>query len=126
MIKKLHDHFDTKGQLIIVVPAFKFLYGKRDKSSGHYKRYSKKELVGKLSKHKFKIKYIRYWNMLGFVPYLFYEKILQKELNTELRSQDIGIFKKSLSKLLNFWFRYIENNFNFGFGLSLICIAEKP
>tara|TARA_Y100000310_G_C20703195_1_gene832028 strand:+ start:2948 stop:3715 length:768 start_codon:yes stop_codon:yes gene_type:complete len=125
-IKRMHNHLNESGRLIIVVPAFQLLYGKRDENLGHYRRYSKKEIIQKLSKIGFKIHHIRYWNMLGFFPYLFYEKILKKELNTELRTEKKkGIFKKLLSNLLFFWFKYIENNFSLGFGLSLVCVAEK-
>lgn len=125
-IKKNSRHLNEKGQLIIVVPAFQFLYGKRDNNMGHYRRYSKKRLIQILSINGFKIISLRYWNMMGFLPYLFSEKILKKELNTELRTgKKKGIFKKILNLILNLWFRYIENNISFGFGLSLICIAEK-
>ena len=64
--------------------------------------------------------------MLGFFPYLFHEKILKKELNTSLRDgNEKGFFKKTLNRILNLWFKFIENNIDFGFGLSLICIAKK-
>src|SRR3989338_11293002 len=121
-IQKIHNHLNEDGQFIIVVPAYQFLYGKRDKNNGHYRRYSKKDLIKKLSKNGFKIKLIRYWNMLGFFPYLFYEKILKKELNTELRTtKKKGFIKRLINKILNLWFKYIENNSNFGFGLSIVC-----
>lgn len=125
-IQKIYNALNKHGQFIIVVPAHQFLYGKRDKNNGHYRRYSKKDLAEKLLKNGFKIKSIRYWNMLGFFPYLFYEKVLKKELNTELRTNKRkGFIKKLINKILNLWFKYIENNSNFGFGLSIICIAEK-
>jgi SAM-dependent methyltransferase len=125
-IKKIHNNLNGGGQFIVVVPAYQFLYGKRDKNNGHYRRYSKKDLINKLSNNGFKIKLVRYWNMLGFFPYLFYEKILKKELNTELRTtKKKGLLKKFINKVLNLWFKYVENNFNFRFGLTIICITEK-
>jgi len=125
-VKKIYEYMDKGGQLIIIVPALKFLYGERDKKFGHYRRYSKKELYQKLSRQGFKIQHIRFWNMAGFIPYLFYEKVLKKDLNTNLRTKEKkGILNKTLSTLLNLWFKYIENNFDFGFGLSLICVATK-
>ena len=125
-IKKIHNNLNGGGQFIVVVPAYQFLFGKRDKNNGHYRRYSKKDLIKKLSDNGFRIKFARYWNILGFFPYLFYEKILKKELNTELRTtKKKGLIKKLINKILNLWFKYVENNFNFGFGLTIICIAEK-
>ena len=126
MINKIHDHLNASGRIIITVPAFQFLFGKRDKSHGHYRRYNKKLLIQKLLSSNFRIIQIRYWNFLGIFPYLFSEKILRKELNTELRTnKKKGWFKKMIQKSLNLWFKYIENNINFGFGLSIIVIAEK-
>ncbi len=126
MIKKLNKQLISKGNLIIVVPAYSFLYGERDRNQGHYRRYSKKKLISLLFKNGFKIDLVRYWNMLGVFPYFFYEKILKKELNTSLRTKKVkGFSKKIIRNFLDFWFRNIENKWNFGFGLSLILIAEK-
>ena len=75
----------------------------------------------------FRIRSVRYWNMLGFVPYLFCEKILGMELRTELRTGERGRFtKRVLRQLLHLWFKCVENRLDFGFGLSLLCVAEKP
>lgn len=126
VIKNIRKHINDGGRLVLVVPAFKLLYGKRDKNIGHYRRYSKKELIQILSENGFKIKSIRYWNMIGFFPYLFYEKILKRGLDTELRTER---GKKYIEKILNqglyLWFKHVENNFSFGCGLSLICITDK-
>lgn len=125
-IRNVHDHLEKNGSLIVVVPALKFLYGKRDKNNGHYRRYSKKELVAKLKKNGFRVKQIRYWNFAGILPYLFCEKLLKRELNTQLRAKNKkGFVKKALASLLSLWFKYAENNINFGVGLTLICVAEK-
>lgn len=125
-IQKTYKHLKKAGQFIVVVPAYQFLYGQRDKNNGHYKRYSKKEICLKLSKGGFRVKSVRHWNMLGFFLYLFYEKVLKKELNTELRTKHKkGFVKNLINRVLNLWFKYIENNFNLGFGLSIICIAKK-
>ena len=125
-IKKIKNHLNDEGLLIIVVPAYAFLYGNRDEIFGHYRRYSKSRLIKLLFENGFKIKYVRYWNMLGFFPYLLSEKCLKKQLSSKLRKEnEKGIMEKLLIKFLNLWFKYIENNFNLGFGLSLICMAEK-
>ena len=125
-LKEMHKMIKKNGQLILVVPANKALYGKRDKNMGHFRRYSKKELTQKLSKTGFKIRYIRYWNMLGFLPYLLSEKILKKELNTRLRTnKKKNTFEKIITGSFNQWFKNIENNLNMGFGLSLICVAMR-
>ncbi|OGH58662.1 MAG: hypothetical protein A2725_03115 [Candidatus Magasanikbacteria bacterium RIFCSPHIGHO2_01_FULL_33_34] len=126
LVQGLGKFLETNGELIIFVPAYQALYGKRDKEIGHYRRYNKKTLRLLLEQNGFKIVRMNYWNMLGILPYLISEKIFKKPLETSLRNKkQKNPIKRMISKLLFYWFKYIENNINFGFGLSLICIAKK-
>lgn len=125
-LKKISRKIKKGGQIIIVVPAYQFLYGKRDEQLGHYRRYSSRILKKILEESGFRVANIRYWNTLGIFPYFFSEKILGKPLNSSLRtSAKAGIAKKALQRALSLWFRNIENKINFGFGLSIICVGQK-
>lgn len=125
-IQQIYQLLKDKGCLVLVVPAFPFLYGIRDKDQGHYRRYTRKELIQKLLKSDFKIIEMRYWNMLGFIPYFFYQKLLNKNSNFYLRTErNKNIFEKLFVSFLHLWYKHIENKINLGFGLSLICVAEK-
>ncbi|MBI2139414.1 class I SAM-dependent methyltransferase [Candidatus Woesearchaeota archaeon] len=123
---RIYAQLNPSGRIIVVVPCYPYLYGKRDVNSGHYRRYTKRELIQKLRRSGFIIKKARYWNMLAVIPYIISEKILRKPLQTALREESSGRVKSFLNRLLNLWFKDIENNLNLGFGLSLIIIAEKP
>lgn len=128
VIKEIYNQLKTKGRLIIMVPTMKFLHVERTKKVGDKRRYSKKELINILKRNKLTIKEIKYWNFLGFWSTLTIEKLLKKELNSSmggLRLDDLKGMKKHINRLLNFWFNKIENNFDFGLGMSLLCIAEK-
>lgn len=116
------DKLKPGGRFVVVVPAYQALYGKRDAAYGHYRRYGKAELISKLQNAGFKIESCRYWNMLGVIPYFISEKLFGKVLT---RVGDDGS-KSLLASFLSFWFKHVENNINFGLGLSLIFIAEKP
>ncbi len=125
ILKKIKSKLYDNGTVIIVVPAYSFLLGKRDRALGHFRRYSKKQLVKLIEANGFKIKQIRYWNAFGFLPYLISEKIFKRALKAEIRTKrHKNILDLLISRLLFFWFKYLENNVNFGFGLSLICVAE--
>lgn len=125
-IQENYRWLQERGRLVIVVPAFPLLYGIHDMNKKHFRRYKKKELIEKLEKNKFRVIEIRYWNAIGFLPYLISEKILKKELTTDLRSDSKkGKLKSAINKILNSWFKYVENKINFHFGLSIICVAEK-
>jgi 2-polyprenyl-3-methyl-5-hydroxy-6-metoxy-1,4-benzoquinol methylase len=120
------EHLDNSGRLIIVVPAHPLLYGRRDRLIGHYRRYSKKQLSALVSECGLRLINIRHWNAVGYLPYLFAEKILGKALETTIRARhnQKGV-RKMLSKALFAWLGKVENKVDFHFGLSLICVATK-
>jgi SAM-dependent methyltransferase len=123
-IKNLYQVLDEKGRLLLTVPAFKFLYGKRDQKLGHYRRYDKEELRGKLEKNGFQILKMKYWNFLGFLVLYFLEKVLKKEFSEGIRYSK-GLHNKIFNKIIYFWL-LIESKIEFlPFGLTLFIIAEK-
>ena len=125
VLSYLSKNLTKTGQLILVVPAHPSLYGIRDQSIGHYRRYSKKQIVYLVESSGMKILKSRYWNALGVVPFFISEKIMHKPLQANLRgdSEQKGL-KKLFAKGLYFWFKFIENAFDFRFGLSLVVVAE--
>ena len=119
-LKKIKKMLNKGGRLIVVVPSPPWLYGQRDRKVGHFRRYSKKQLMAKLVSMGYKIDKIQYWNMLGFFMYFIYEKILHRDLNV------YGLRDKPsiTNKILDLWFRLVENNINLGFGMGIICVAK--
>jgi len=125
VLDKIFHALPDNGRLILVVPALPQLYGQRDKKAGHYRRYSRNVLKAKLESVGFEIIELRYWNFIAVLPYCISEKILKRELRSNLRHPENSAMKKMLNRYLNLWFKKVENQYNFGIGLSLICIAEK-
>ncbi|PIP86567.1 hypothetical protein COV42_03045 [Candidatus Campbellbacteria bacterium CG11_big_fil_rev_8_21_14_0_20_44_21] len=126
-VKSLRSSFKALtegGQIFISVPAMPFLYGRRDKKYGHFRRYKKKELRQKLKEAGFKVGYIRYWNISGVLPYFISEKILKKELKGPSRSIK-SIKDKIINKIL-YTILYVESKITFlPIGLTLIALARK-
>ena len=126
-LRQIWDRLVPGGQLIVIVPAFPVLYGERDRNNGHFRRYTRRELTSKLCEIGFEPRKQRFWNALGFLPYFVSERLLHRELNTELRTnRSKNWFQKLTIRLLHSWFRVVENHVSFGFGLSFLCVAEKP
>lgn len=124
LLKKLRPFLKDEGQLLILVPCYRHLYGTRDKKLGHYRRYEKSELIEKLTANGYKIICCRFWNMLGYFAYAFSEKILRKEVPVSLRaSGKKTLLQRILIAFLNGWLKHVESRLNLGFGLSLFCIA---
>jgi 2-polyprenyl-3-methyl-5-hydroxy-6-metoxy-1,4-benzoquinol methylase len=124
-IENLYYLLKHDGYLVVSVPAMKFLYGIRDKKIGHFRRYSKDELIEKLSAPGFEIIDIRYWDFLGVFPFAFSEKILHRRLYEGMRYSRQSFFSRLFNALLDKWFCYIENNVRPMMGLSLIAVCKK-
>jgi len=119
-LKYFYNILNKNGKLVLTVPAYPFLYSKRDDEIGHFRRYSKKEIINELKTVGFKIIKSRYWNFIFLPITLFYGKILKKRIPESIRNKN-----RLINKILFMWFKYIENNIDFHSGLSLIIVAEK-
>ena len=117
-LNNLYEYLAPQGKAIILVPAHKKLYNCIDKAVGHYRRYSKKELINKINKTKFKIKEIKYFNFISIFGWYINGNILKK-----------AIINKDATKLLNWGvpvFKFIDKNIILNkIGISLIVILEK-
>lgn len=127
-LKKAVALLKPGGRLIITAPAHPRLFGSRDRLLGYLRRYRRKNLTEQVRQLGLRVLLTRYWNLLGFIPYLLLYRVFRRTSHYEsLRGNDprnkIAHF---LSRLLYFWFGLVENKVNFGFGLSLIIVAEKP
>ena len=106
------------GKLILIVPAFQFMYGTIDRLVGHYRRYSKKDIETKLVNAGFYVKSISYMNCIGPFGWFLNNRILKKQ-------------EESLSQVIFYdrfvvpWLRKVEQIFIPPFGLSLVVVGEK-
>lgn len=105
------------GNLIVLVPAIRFLHCSLDNEAGHFRRYSKTEIVEKLKNNGFQINKIKYFNLFGTFGWFITGKVLK---NRYLSSRLLSLFD-SLVPL----FRTVEKLLNHPFGLSLIVICKK-
>lgn len=125
VLYKTKNILTDDGHLVILVPSHPHLYGLRDKLLGHYRRYSLQELKDKLEKTGFEIIKTRRWNMMGYFPYLISEKVFKKVVSSKVRQHNKGPLLKLINGILQYWFKYVESQVDFGFGLSLLIIAKQ-
>jgi len=106
------------GKLILLVPAFQFMYGTIDRLVGHYRRYSKRDIETKLVTAGFYVKSISYMNCIAPFGWFLNNRILKKQ-------------EESLSQVIFYdrfvvpWLRKVEQIFIPPFGLSLVVVVEK-
>src|SRR4030066_379425 len=92
-------------------------YLQLDKDLGHFRRYSKKELVSKVEQSGFRILYLTYFNPFGILGWFFNGSILRRRI---LPQNQVKVFNKmvplfiSLEKIIPNWV-----------GQSLIVVGEK-
>jgi len=118
VLKNCYSILNPGGKLIILVPAHKFLFNCIDKTVGHYRRYTKKEMISKVSKTKFKIKRLFYFNFLSIFGWYWNGSILKKEI---LNESALGLFNK-LVPILSFFEKHILRK---KLGMSLVVVLEK-
>lgn len=123
-LEHINKLLTPKGKLVLTVPAHQYLYSKRDKDIGHYRRYSKSELIDKIEKTGFEISRCRYWNLLGYLLTFVLLKVNGKGINDDFRKSKS--FLASVKQyLLKKWFINFENKVQTPIGLSLIVEAAK-
>ncbi len=116
-IMMFNNLLETNGYLLIIVPAVKMLFGPIDKSVGHYRRYSKKDLKYLLSNTSFDIEKIHYFNFIGSIGWFFNSHILKIESQKESQISFIDKFVPFLST--------IETRIHPPIGMSLFMAARK-
>lgn len=115
---ELASHYIVNnGFLIIVVPAHQFLYSAFDKTIGHFRRYSRKQLLS-IIPQKFNIKKAIYLDSMGLFVSLVNKIFMKQNYPTE--------------KQIYFWDRLIvrlsiliDTFFFYNFGKSVLVIAQK-
>jgi len=124
-IKNLWSFVKIGGVLIISVPAHPHLFGERDKMLGHHRRYNKQQLINLTSNlNSYKISMLTYWNIFGYFPYYFFEKILHKKINDNFRYKK-GLINKITVTIIDLLFKLEAKLPKIPIGLSLVIVIKK-
>lgn len=116
-LKNMYSLLEKEGYLILLVPAFAFLYGEIDKAIGHYRRYDLKKIIYLLKKVGFTITKVKKINFLGAIGWWFSSKILS---DNKVSEEKIKIFNKVSPFILP-----LEDIIEPPFGTSILVIAKK-
>ncbi|MES1219575.1 MAG: class I SAM-dependent methyltransferase [Bacteroidota bacterium] len=115
-IKNCHYLIKPGGTLIVLVPAYTWLYSRMDSELGHKTRYTAGKIKTLISEQEFTITKTFYFNAIGIIAWL-YGKVMRLK---KIASGEMSLFDrlvgagKIIDKLL----------FN-KTGLSVICVAHK-
>lgn len=106
------------GRLILIVPAHDWLYGRMDAAIGHYRRYTKALLADKLQAAGFSILRQQYLNMVGALGWLANGRVLRRRVPP---TGQLQLFNRLVPGI-----RAFEKRFGAPFGITVMCIAQKP
>lgn len=118
----------TGGFIVFTVPAFYFLWSEHDVLEGHYRRYRKQTVRALVSNTAgLKIRRLSYFNISFFFPIAFF-RLAKNLFRIKAESPDIKIplpmVNNLAAKIFGFE-RFPLRFFDFPFGVSLICVAQK-
>ena len=116
-IKNMNEILKKGGNLILLIPAHPFLFGEIDRSIGHFKRYTKIDILNKLEKNGFKIIKFRQLNFLGAIGWFISGKILKNKTVDKSKIKIFNIFAPIFLK--------IEDLIEPFIGTSFLIIAKK-
>jgi SAM-dependent methyltransferase len=125
-LREMNRVLKADGKTLIFVPAFMWLWGVQDDISNHRIRYTRQQIIERLSVAGFEIERATYANITFFLPILlgrFLMKITgikpESENNVNISALN-GIFGKIFSAE-----KYWLNKANFPFGVSIVIVAKK-
>lgn len=120
------------GKMILLVPAWQFLWSDHDLANKHFRRYGRGELVSKIKAAGFEVARVSYWNFILFVPIVIFRamlKLLPKgKQKTETEGNLYGgsaVTNAILRSILMIENKLIEWGVNLPFGVSLLVVAKK-
>jgi 2-polyprenyl-3-methyl-5-hydroxy-6-metoxy-1,4-benzoquinol methylase len=115
-LQQMRDVLMPGGRLALLVPAHRVLYGEFDRAVGHYRRYEKSELIGKLEQAGFHVRKVKFFSCAAALPWLINGRLLKRDYlptgQASLANRLVPLLK-------------LERLIGPPFGLSLIAIGEK-
>ena len=116
-IRNCKKLLNENGRLVILVPAFQWLYNSLDRELKHFRRYSKKTLSVAVSGQGFGISFLRYFNSPGIPGWWLSGSLMRRKI--------ISRFQLTVYNTLVPLFRLFDRLTSRVAGLSLIIVAVK-
>ncbi|WEK37095.1 MAG: methyltransferase domain-containing protein [Candidatus Pseudobacter hemicellulosilyticus] len=106
------------GHMVILVPAFQWLYNSFDTELGHFKRYTARTLKQLLAGQQLEVIHSQYFNVMGMAGWFVNGGILKKKM---IPAGQLKLYNSLVPA-----FRLLDRvTFN-SMGLSVIAIGRKP
>lgn len=128
MLKETRRVLKDDGRLLIMVPAYQFLWSEHDEALHHKRRYSLGGLNLVIKKADFKVAWESYF-ITFTAPTFFIYRLLSKIIKKKMDSRtDYIILPPFINKILIFLLKIearLSKYICFPFGISIACIVKK-
>ena len=121
-LSDIHHVLKENGTLVIFVPAFPILFGQLDKAAGHYRRYTKKDIIHKLNKTHFDVVRCEYAESIGFFVMLAIKLFGYKNTFNLGSQKSMRIYDQFIYPL-NYFLDKL--GLKYCFGKNLLVVAKK-
>lgn len=115
-LTRLYEVLDPGGQLILLVPAHRSLYGSIDRAIGHYRRYEREELERLLPEVGFRIEKLFHVNAASIPGWYMNGRLLHRDsvpgMQARLADRLVPLYR-------------LERRLEIPFGLSMIAFARR-
>lgn len=115
-LRRMRQLLTPGGQVVLLVPQHKWLFGSYDRIAGHYRRYTRKSLPKALTEAGFKPVKFRNFNFLPILGWWVNACLLKRK--------QMGRYQLKLYDMLVPLLRLVEWLLPLP-GLSLICVAQR-
>lgn len=98
-IEDFYNSIASGGVVKILVPARMEIYSHMDELVGHYRRYSKEELMDKFRQVGFTVQYCRYFDFIGYFATLVYKVV---DNSGDISSDSLELYDKYIFPISKF------------------------
>lgn len=115
------------GRLVLSVPAFRFLWGPHDVALHHFRRYTHKEMVGKLRAAGFEVERCSY-SVFFLFPLIVVWRIFEKRKRGPAKASLIGVpdWANRLLIAVQAGEAWLTRFVDLPWGSSVVAVAQKP
>ena len=118
VLVRLQSILKPGGHILLFVPAMPFLFSQLDKIHGHYRRYTRSNLLRKIGAQSYQVKVVKYVDVLGILPWYLMNTIIGA---TEFNPTLVKLYDRIGVPATKFFERII----NPPLGKNLMLVAER-
>lgn len=116
-LRRAYACLRSQGHLLVFVPALQWLYSELDRQVGHFRRYTKKQLVELVQGASFEVVRARYFDVAGILPWYVNFVLLKNSMG----SGSVRVYDRLVVPMM----RVLEAHIPPPIGKNVLLIAVK-